>query len=134
MRVLSKNATVSTDESLEDFTMTAYNSTGEANVGAIVGINNQSIENGISNVSINAQSTSGNLGNAGGIAGNNYGSITEGYSLSTITTTGMYSKYIGGITGSNEGTISSVYFLGDLLAPVGFENIFYRWYHRLSWS
>ena len=121
-----KNITVENDSVYTDYFITAVNNSGEANVGAIVGINqiNASIENVYSNLIINVNASQNNHANGGGLVGRNQGTILLSSSESEILGIGAYSKNIGGIAGLNNKNIESVYYLGDITASTTSNEVF----------
>ena len=50
----------------------------------------------------------------GGIAGKNYGTISDCYNTGSVSASGGYLVYVGGITGQNDDTISNCYNTGNV--------------------
>ena len=117
---------VSVISTSDEYFITANNTTGTTNVGAIVGINSLTgtISNVTSNIDIKVNSSNGRHGNGGGLVGLNEGNINNSSSSSSISSTGVYSKYIGGIAGNNVKNIEYVFYIGDITVPHTADKVF----------
>ena len=117
---------VSVVSTSNDYVITANNLTGVTNVGAIVGINSitGSLSNVTSNINIQVNSSTGRHGNGGGLVGLNEGTITNSSSSSAVSSTGVYSKYVGGIAGNNASSIEYVFYTGNITTPPTADKVF----------
>ena len=106
---------------------TVYDRTTYAYLGGIVGYNSKGIDdngnevNGIiKNDTLNAQwrtDIQGKIvGNIGGIAGNNYGEISNAYDLNKVYSSGDGTNYVGGIVGTNYGSITNCIMKNSVVA------------------
>ena len=88
-------------------TSTVYAGLFKGNKGTIQNL-------GMTEGSVSAKTTS-NYAYAGGIAGYNYGTISNSYNTGSVSASSKYA-YVGGIAGDNSGTISDSYNTGSVSA------------------